>query len=512
MNIETEKDNICINKLVSQKSQDVFIEGDIIVPDIKPDIITPINTSGNVCIYKKEILDGRIKLDGSIETYVIYLTDENNIRSLNYNLDFTELVEISEVKSNMDCDIKINLKSIECKVLNGRKVSVKCILDVDSKLYSNENIEFIKQINNIEDMQKLNKMTKINSLIGRGNTKAVAKDTLNIGTADSVLEILKVNFDIINVDSKISYNKVLTKAEGRVKILYLTEDERISSVESNIPIMGFIDIQNVKEGNLCDIKCNLKNMIIKSNDVSDHTIYVEIESEFESHIYEEKTIEIVEDIYKPNYNIECNRKDVNTITDMQYIKRRYNIDTKIMLEKLGNNQIFDCDTNCTIQNVKIMNKKILYEGELILKIIYESNSSKIDYKIEKIPFNYEVEDENIIQNKIVETEIIIENQNIIVMSDGNINAKIDLNFNIELYKREKIGIIDNITADEKKDNNEYSIIIYFVKEEDTLWKIAKRFDTTVGEIMEINELEDDKIMIGQKLFIPRHVNKKMSIA
>lgn len=512
MNIETEKDNICINKLVIQKKQDIFVEGDIIVPDVKPDIITPINTSGNICTYKQEILDGKIRLDGSIETYIIYLTDENNIRSLNYSLDFTELVEVNEAKQNMDCDIKVSLKNVDCKVLNGRKVNVKAILDVEIRLYSNENIEFIKQIKNIEDMQKLNKMTKINSLLGIGNTKAVAKDTINIGSTDVIVEILKVNFNIINVDSKISYNKVLTKAEGRIKILYLTEDERICSVESNIPIMGFIDIQNVKEGDLCDINCSLKNMIIKSNDVSEHTIYVEIESEFESHIYEEKNIEIIEDIYNPNYNIGFNKKELKTITDMQYVRRRYNMDTTIQLEQLGNNQIYDCDVDYNIQDIKIMNRKVLYEGELILKIIYESNSSKIDYKTERIPFNYEIEDNEISQSKILETELIIENQNIIIMSDGNVNAKIDLNFNLQLYKRETISVIENISAEEKTDNNQYSIIIYFVKEGDSLWKIAKEFDTTIDEIKEINELEDDMIVVGQKLLVPRHINKKKGIA
>lgn len=505
MNIETEKDNICINKLVIQKREDLFIEGDIIVPDVKPDIITPINTSGNVCMYKKEVLDGKIRLDGSIETYIIYLTDENNIRGLNYSLDFTELIELEEARQNMDCDIKVSLKSIECKVLNGRKVNVKGILEVEIKLYSNEDIEFIKQIKNIDDMQKLNKMTKINSLVGIGNTKSVAKDTLNIGNTDSVVEILKVNFDIINVDSKISYNKVLTKAEGRVKILYLTEDERICSVESNIPIMGFIDIQDVKEGDLCDINCSLKNMIVKLNEASEHTIYVEIESEFESHIYEEKSIEIIEDIYNPNYNIEFKKKEVNTITEMQYIKRKYNLDSKIGIENLGNNQIYDCDANCNMQNVKIMNRKILYEGEVILKLIYASSNSKIDYKIEKIPFNYEIEDNGIIQDKMLETNLIMENQNVVIMPDGNVNIQIDMDFNLQLYKRETIAVIDDISAEEKEDNNSYSIVIYFIKEGDSLWKIAKGFDTTINEIKEINELEDDTIIAGQKLFVPRHV-------
>ena len=91
MLLETEKESVCINQLIGQKKEEVIAEGDVIVNDIKPDVLSIISTSGVPCIYKKEIMDGKIKLDGSINTYIIYLadSDQNEIRSLNTVLDFT---------------------------------------------------------------------------------------------------------------------------------------------------------------------------------------------------------------------------------------------------------------------------------------------------------------------------------------------------------------------------------------------------------------------------------------
>ena len=38
----------------------------------------------------------------------------------------------------------------------------------------------------------------------------------------------------------------------------------------------------------------------------------------------------------------------------------------------------------------------------------------------------------------------------------------------------------------------------------TLWNIAKRFGSTVAEIVKINEIENpDVIMPGEQLFVPR---------
>ena len=49
------KENLCINKIVAHKKEMIIVEGDMIVPDSKPDILNTISTSGVVCIYKKEL-------------------------------------------------------------------------------------------------------------------------------------------------------------------------------------------------------------------------------------------------------------------------------------------------------------------------------------------------------------------------------------------------------------------------------------------------------------------------
>lgn len=51
MVVDTIKENLCVNKLVATKKEVILVEGDMIVPDSKPDILNTICTSGVVCIY-----------------------------------------------------------------------------------------------------------------------------------------------------------------------------------------------------------------------------------------------------------------------------------------------------------------------------------------------------------------------------------------------------------------------------------------------------------------------------
>ena len=114
-------------------------------------------------------------------------------------------------------------------------------------------------------MELLNEKININSLIGNGSTKVYAKDTVSIDNVDNLSEIMKVEIRLENKENKVSYNKILTKADSVFKIMYLTDDGRINSVIATIPVMGFIDMKDINEDSICDVTYELKNIIIKPN-------------------------------------------------------------------------------------------------------------------------------------------------------------------------------------------------------------------------------------------------------
>ena len=63
--------------------------------------------------------------------------------------------------------------------------------------------------------------------------------------------------------------------------------------------------------------------------------------------------------------------------------------------------------------------------------------------------------------------------------------------------------------DEASPKESYSMIVYFVKPSDTLWKIAKKFGSTIEDIARVNEIGDiNKIDVGKQLFIPRYSSLK----
>lgn len=269
-----------------------------------------------MCIYKKEVLEGKIRIDGEVKVYVIYLADNEmaETRSLNTSIDFTQIIDFEGCNSQMSLDEAVSIKSLECKILNGRKINVRASLEFEGTLYLNENVDILKQVNNLRDIQSLERNLTVNSLVGEASSKAYAKDTIMIENIDNLAEILRTQMDIRNKDIKISYNKVLAKAEVCVRMLYLTEDNRIKMVEQNIPIMGFVDIENITEEDICDMRYQMKNIVVKPNSQEEHSVYVEVEVELSCRVYQNKEINVIQDLYSPS---ECLTFNQDVLTQWQ---------------------------------------------------------------------------------------------------------------------------------------------------------------------------------------------------
>ena len=503
MVIETAKNQIVLNQIVGQKKENRQIETDVIVNDIKPDVLKVINTSGIVSIYKKEVMEGKVRIDGAINTYIIYMADDENgsIRSLNTSLDFTQVVDMENCKENMQAEISVSIKNFETKIINGRKLNIKANTETSISIYSNEGFEIITGVEKLKNIQMLNNTGKITSLVGSGSNKVIVRDTIAIDAAEDLAEIMKVDFKIVDEETKISYNKVLSKADAAVEIVYLTEDNRINTALTKIPIMGFVDIQDVNETCNCEIQNNLSNLIIKPNSSEEHSIYVEAEIEVSCAAYETKEINIIEDMYSMTNDIQFSKKEIRAVTERNRINDICTVKENIRIPELTG-RVINVQINPSINNQQVRNGKIIYEGNLNLQVLFEQNNG-INMREVDLQFNFDILSDKIEEKSNIETVLKIK-QNDFVIRDGIIEITIGVEFNVSEQKNKVLNMIEDIKIEEMKNCNNYSMVIYFVKPGDSLWKIAKKFRSTVDDIAKVNDIENpDKINAGQQLYIPR---------
>lgn len=511
MNFETEK--ICLNQIIGKKEDMFSVEESIIIPDIKPDILSTVSSCGNIYVYKKEYVNGRLRIDGGVQVYIMYVADneKNSIRGLHTVIDFSQNIDMENIQDNMNFICNLNVKNIECRILNGRKLNVKVNIGVIVNIFSNTEKQLLKSVENNDKVQMISDMVRVNSLKGFGETVAIAKDTISVD--ENLVDILDTDICVKNKDLKISYNKVLSKADVIVEILYLTEDDQIKSVAAQIPIMGFIDINDVSDNDICDTRYEVRNINIKPNNVEEHSISLEIEFLISCNSYENREINVIQDLYSPEKDIRLNQEDVCLMQNKNILADECKVQERINIPNLKNGKIYNVKIIPNIIKQNILNNTVSYEAELILTILYESNTTNTMEVIEqKISFAHSINSDKIGKGFEANTNIEVDSKDFICTPDNTIEINTNLKFYVEVFKKSNINIVTNISIEDFKDESKgNSLVIYFVKEGDSLWKIAKKFRSTIDEIAQINNIENvDKISEGDQLYIPKYVYNRIS--
>ena len=512
MEKEIIKDKLRIDRLILKKKVNINVDGDMIVPDSKPDILSIISTSGCIAINKKEIVPGKIRISGNINSYIMYLSDDPNdkIRGINNNVEFSENIIIEEAKENMRFIVKSRINNIETEVINGRKINTKVLIELDIELYEKEEIETCNDINH-ENLIIKEAKKEINTLMGEGNTIIYAKDTIMIDKADELAEILKADIIIKNQDIQTSYNKILVKAEAKVDLLYLTQDSRIGKAEKDIPIVGFIDMQNINEESKYILEYNIKNVIIKPNKQEEHSIYIEVETNIDANVYEKKEMNIIEDLYGTKDIMSFKKKKIKFLQDKEVNRISKNIKDDIKYEDIDKKEIIDIYIRPDIHSD--INKSGILElsGNFEVEILVLNQDKELENRNVRIPFDYEIEEYKDIDLDKFKISIDVSGKNCIIQSENSMNLSIDFDFVFEESKIGEIDIIEDIKKEKEREKQDYSILMYITQKGDSLWKIAKKFGSTVEDIAILNGIEDvDQIGISQRIFIPsyKEENKK----
>ncbi len=494
MELQIQNEKIDIKRSLGIKRKNINIEKDYILPDSKPDIIKVQTENAQIYMIKKEKMENKVKIDGGVTLRVTYLTGEGKNKVLKIEESFSEMVEIEGINESSFINENLQISNIKIDILNERKIHIRIDGLCEIKASKKENIEFIHKINPIHQLQTLNKKIKIKSYIGHGETKINLQEKLEVENLQENIEVIKLDYQINNIEKKMSYNKVLVKADCSLKCLYITEAGSIYITKKEVPIMGFLDIENVEDNNECSIEFSLKNLVIAESTVeSNPAINIEMEFNVTGDIYQNKEIDILEDLYCLNSKTNFSKQKVMIEDNENNRIMSYKVQQKILIEDI--NQIYD--TECKIVNYQIVGKYV--EGDAKLTFLYSSfENNSINKKEETIKFQLTLEEEK--------QEILVKATNIKanILPDSNVETEVEFEIYDTKQNNQEIELINNIEIEDSNDDDGYSMIIYFVKKDDSLWKIAKRFNSTISQITNINEItNEDKIQVGDKLYIPR---------
>ena len=511
MLVTTKTKSVNLNKCTINQEVSSWIEQDIIVPDTKPDAVKIVNVTVTPYVSMFEVMDSKIKVSGKINYFIIYRVSDDKFgtRGLYVSFPYTEVLNVDNIYSNMEITVEPFCKNVIYSLPNERKISIKSEICFKVKGKEKINVNLIKEFES-EDNIEIKTCEKVfqNIIQNKNSIIASKEDVMLPKEAEDFFELLKVETKIINTDFKDSYNKIMVKGDILTKIIYLSENnnENIKTVILTIPFSAMIELDNISDKSKFDIKYIMQDFNIKLNSdiTSTKTMSAEYQVNVDVTMYEEDEIEYIDDFYSQTKNLQYDVESVEVVSkNVAFTK---NIDIKENISNiLPQNTVildYDLDTNYVVP--KITNNMVELEGNAKISLLIQNiDNYEIENKVIDVLINEKYDVNNVDKDSNMFIEVMGENLNV-NQNGTDIEVKLTLVVNTNIENIANMNIIDKIEDMVLDTSNLDSINLYIVRPGDSLWKISKKYKTSVDKIVKINNIEDpDVIDIGQKILIIR---------
>ncbi len=532
------------------ESTRIYLEEDIIVPDIKPDMARILSMDGSIRCADREIKSGqkgedKIKVTGDIMLETIYIPEQpaaEPMVTIQSRIPFKTDWNIGTAPFS-SAVIKPVIESIDYMVINERKFRAKLAVMLTMREYSGKHIELFEGIRG-EDIEVLKEKVTVTDVLAKKSDILDIEEELMLKENNPLpSRILRYGINVVENHKQITPEKAVISGLIYCNILYLSEppelfaetisegnlsDDSAEEMQSTlvaaepafyqgkVEFTQFIplDVTDAQSGSRITFDSSELSVKIKNFGEGDEEeaggIGFAIEGSINTSIEVYKNVEeeIVTDVYHNEKELVYDSEPLSakalsgsgvtelTAREILNIPAQYgDIDQVIYISG-------------KVQNVESTaeNGKETVSGNLEIELLaLAADDGRTPFKMQHtIPFRGSMDIAGANAGMMAESDVYIKE-----LWFDKINSKqIEVNAGIlalgTVFGYETCRLIKNpcFVKTESENERKASMIIYISRPQDDLWKIAKKFRTTRERISRINGLETDRpIAEGMKLLI-----------
>lgn len=507
--MELIKHTVSVCDTAARGTAQAMADGDVIVPDIKPDILKLLQVDAEARITDKYIENGRLIICGRVDYRVLYVPDKENecISSIGTSMEFRQTADARGAGGDALPLAKASVERVEFNAVNSRKLRLRAIVSVSYEICRIKEPEICVDIE-AENAEKKKRTAVIESVSDISEHEFSVKEAIEVPSGQSSIgEILKTDVRISDTEYKTVTGKAIVKGCVGICILYTDDDGNIKYIESETPFTEVFDIDGAGEEAVCDIDYSVAGVMCTAEADSDgdmRVASVDIDICASVKAFEETDMEILEDCFVPYTDTRCGYETV-TISETAARPSAQNNLREIIdfpSNAPGVSGVYNVMTNAVITKTELQRKRLLCEGKIEAFILYLTDSAETPvYSLKKdIKFSYmldcDAEDGEYETEAKAEVRHVSYNLN----AGGSLELRCLLGIDARITRTSEIRNIVSVECSER--SGKRGILIYFVKPGDSMWEVAKRCGVTRESIMANNSMDEETLQGGERLFIP----------
>lgn len=518
--MEILKQDLRMMRKKSEAMNQITMDEDFNVPDAKPDVGRMIQNKGMVHIEEIKTSDGKILIRGYLEFALLYVGDQESgkVHSLVGKVPLEETLNLEGIKNGDKVCLKWDIEDLSIHLLNSRKLNLKAIISFQAYIEDHCTIPMPIELKDRDDISQMKKDVCALSLCVHKKDSIRIKENINLpSNKPNIHEVLWDTIQVRGLDMRTEEGKIIVRGEIFLFVLYDSNDESNSLqwMEQSLPFEQELECTDCRADLISNIDVKILQCSIEvkpDSDGEERVIQTDIAGEVDIKLYEEQCYSLLLDVYTPLKQCEnvCKNESIEKLLVKNFSKCR--VSERVEMNNSAGKvlQICHSDGVVKVDDTKIVDDGIQVEGVVQVRILYIVSDDEMPfYSMDTmIPFTHVVEASKINENCDYYLRTDLEQLSTSMLDSNEIEVKMVLNLNVLVMEKTNVCIIADIKEmplDMEKMEKMPGIVGYKVQRGDSLWNIAKQFQTSIEVIKSFNRLESDDVNPGDTLILVKQV-------
>ena len=498
------------------------IQNDIVLPDYCDDINRIIRVDAKPVIKNKYANKDVARVNGIVAVTVVYISDPHKqLRSFSFTNDFDHSLDVPGVMSHHRLAARMEIGELNCRLLNPRKMTVR--IDTGISVKTSEAKTGMKEFEasgfyNLNDtdeqggmhIEKLKRTFEIcDAVTGDGETKI--EENIEITDGPAANEIIYADVSTIADEIKAMDGKAVIKFTSDIKLLYSSDDaSEYIKISKEVSGTHVLDIDDLDEDHECTAKISLSSLRTDIDiDPSGENKILNIDYilQIEIAAYKNNECEICVDAYAPKFENSVHNEMLKIQRFKGIYKDTQKVEDSIELEDAmaAMEEIMDIAGIIIINNINAGDTGVIIESSAELSVMAKGGEDEIQEIACSIPLKTEIIPGDKITGGTADVSGYINNIEASINS-GKLTVKAAVSHECAIFENEVCNLAKAVIVDPeypKSSKKDVQMVIYYPNKSESLWTVAKKYDSQVAKIMKYNKLESQYIGDKKIIIVPR---------
>ncbi|MEC9488378.1 MAG: SPOCS domain-containing protein [Halanaerobium sp.] len=495
---------------------------EVTIPDAKPDILRILDVRAVVQTVDTTIEEDGAEITGTLGIEILYVADvaegepQQPVHFAEATIDFTNFVEVPGAEPGMNVYADVTVLRTSYNEVEARTLEVTVIISKFAKVTEYRQIEIITDVTGIPEENLVTDLLRIEQVLGENTLRTVVEGELTLpDVKPDIGRILRVSGDIVNFNAEATDEGVIVDGTIEAGITYVAalEDQPVHFFAGQFNFSEVVEIPGIDPD--LTAYANVTIQRISYELIDPVTVRVEVLLEIFAKVTEPRQVVVVIDIISDQVEVERELLKIEDVIGEDTMRETQSAELNLPEGKPDIERILEANARIISATSEVIEGGVNIDGQIEGTILYVAVAPEgepqqpVHFSEWVFPFANFLEIEGADEGMTAYTNVEVMRSSAERVDEDTVEITAIIEKFAKVVEFKQLEIVTNIVSVSPVTEEPCppSYVVYVVQPGDTLFNIARRYQTTVEAILEANPeiTNPDRLEVGQKLCIPRGI-------